>query len=357
MKIINIVGARPNFVKIAPLMKEMKKNPQFDTILVHTGQHYDDQMSNSFFKDLDIPQPDINLNVGSETHAVQTAEVMIKFEKVCLKEKPDLIVVVGDVNSTLACALVAVKLGIKLAHVEAGLRSFDRSMPEEINRILVDQISDYLFITEEDAYENLIKEGISKNKIYFVGNIMIDSLKNSLEKQTDILERLNLKSKNYGIVTLHRPSNVDDKDKLQNLLEILNDIETKLVWPMHPRTKNSIQKFNLEDKLKKIVVTEALGYLDFISLLSQSKFVLTDSGGIQEETTYLKIPCLTIRKSTERPITINQGTNILVNSREEIENALKNNLILKHDIKIPKYWDGCTASRIVKILSKIKRID
>ena len=214
MKIINVVGARPNFVKIAPLLRAMAKIDKFDTMLVHTGQHYHDKMSNSFFRDLEIPEPDINFNVRSDTQTTQVAKVMIKFEKICLKEKPDLIVVVGDVNSTLACALVATKLGIKLAHVEAGLRSFDRAMPEEINRILVDQISDYLFITEEDAYKNLIKEGIPRSKIYFVGNIMIDSLKNSLKKQTNIIKSLDLKENNYGIITLHRPSNVDNKSRL-----------------------------------------------------------------------------------------------------------------------------------------------
>lgn len=353
MKIIKVVGARPNFVKIAPIISEVKKYPVIKYILVHSGQHYDKLMSDVFFKELDISKPDISLGVGSASHAAQTAQIMEKFEEVCLKEAPDLILIVGDVNTTLASALVAVKLGIKIAHVEAGLRSFDRSMPEEINRVLVDQISDYLFITEESAYYNLIKEGIDKKKIYFVGNVMIDSLIKNLNNKTAIVEKLELIPREYCLVTMHRPSNVDNPEKLKEILGILQKINIPIVWPIHPRTKKNIDKFGFNDLAKDLKLIEPLSYLNFISLLSDCKFVLTDSGGVQEETTYLGIPCITLRETTERPITVQRGTNVLANTKKEINESIdkimRNKKFYYKKRDIPK-WDGKASQRIVSIL-------
>ncbi|MBC8313758.1 MAG: UDP-N-acetylglucosamine 2-epimerase (non-hydrolyzing) [Candidatus Cloacimonetes bacterium] len=356
MKIINVVGARPNFMKIAPIISEMKKYKEIESLLVHTGQHYDENMSRSFFDDLEIPRPDINLNVGSASHAIQTADIMIEFEKVCFKEKPDYVLVVGDVNSTIACALDAKKLGIKVIHIEAGLRSFDMKMPEEINRILTDQIADLLFITEEDAKVNLSNEGISPKKIHFVGNVMIDILIQNLRKckKSNILKALALKEKEYSLLTLHRPSNVDSKEKLQKILQTLNEISEKIpiVFPIHPRTENMVQKFGLSEKIKCIKTIPPLGYLDFMRLIVGSKFVLTDSGGIQEETTYLKIPCLTMRENTERPITEFVGSNVIVGT--DADKILSNvRMILSGNFKnskIPKFWDGKASERIVKTI-------
>ena len=360
MKILIVVGTRPNFVKVAPLDKELKKYSKFSSILVHTGQHYGSEMSESFFNELKLPRPDIYLGVGSGTHAEQTGKIMIKFEKVCKAEQPDLIVVVGDVNSTIACTLVAVKLGIKVAHVEAGLRSFDRTMPEEINRILTDSISDYLFTTCEDANENLLKEGIDKEKIYFVGNIMIDTLlkfKKRAEKK-NTFEKFDLNKKNYALLTLHRPSNVDKKASLEKILRAIKMISYKipLIFPTHPRTKKFIKDHNLSSIINNsnsIILSKPLGYLEFLNLMINAKLVLTDSGGIQEETTVLKIPCLTLRKNTERPITVKIGTNILVGDDESkilinTEKILKNNY--KNNYKIPKYWDGNTSKRVISII-------
>lgn len=347
MKIISVVGARPNFMKIAPIIREMNKYNDITSILVHTGQHYDKNMSESFFKDLNIPYPDYNLGIGSGSHAEQTAKIMIEFEKVCIKEKPDIVIVVGDVNSTIACALVAKKMNIKVAHVEAGLRSFDWDMPEEINRILTDRISDYLFVTEQSAIDNLKKEGFDDSKIFFVGNVMIDSLLDNIDKKTDIVKRLNLKSKDYCVITLHRPSNVDNKEKLEYILDILNNIPFRIVWPIHPRTLKNIESFGLKEETKNFLLLDPLGYLDFITLISECKFVLTDSGGIQEETTYLGIPCITMRENTERPSTITLGTNKLLIKKEDILNAIKN---LNKNHSIPPLWDGKTAERIIKIL-------
>lgn len=361
MKIINVVGARPNFMKIAPIMDEMKKHSRIEPILVHTGQHYDREMSKLFFDDLKLPKPDIYLGVGSGSHAVQTAKIMVEFEKIVIKEKPDLVVVVGDVNSTIACALTAVKLFIPVAHVEAGLRSFDRDMPEEINRILTDAISDYLFTTCCDANNNLLKEGIPKEKIHFVGNVMIDTLLKQIDKasDSDILDKLNLKSKNYTVLTLHRPSNVDDKETFVRILDAFEEIQKKIkiILPIHPRTKKRIEEFGLSHKIKNMVnfkIIEALGYLDFLKLMSDSKFVLTDSGGIQEETTILKIPCITLRETTERPITVTKGTNIIVGSNKEkiIKESLKIIEGREKEGKVPELWDGKAAERIVNILLK-----
>ena len=359
MKIISVVGTRPNFMKISALVNEFKKH-DVEHILVHTGQHYDKEMSKLFFDELELPKPDINLGVGSGTYGEQIGNIIIKLEKVLLEQKPDLVVVVGDVNSTLAGALIAKQLGIKVAHVEAGLRSFDWTMPEEINRMLTDRISDYLFTTEKSGNTNLLKEGISKDKLFFVGNVMIDTLLSHKEKskKSKILEKLNIKENGYCTLTLHRPSNVDTKRGLENIFYILEKIQEKLmiVFPVHPRTRKNIEKSNLNNKIenmKNLILTEPLGYLDFLCLMSNSKLVLTDSGGIQEETTVLGVPCITLRNNTERPITAEEGTNLLVSTDKEkvVNKALDiiNNKI-KLNKKIPELWDGKSAERIVKIL-------
>lgn len=363
MKIILVAGARPNLMKIAPICQEIQRNNAINSMnatFVHTGQHYDDNMSDLFFGDLELTTPDIDLGIGSGTHAEQTSKVMIQFEKVLLEEKPDLVVVVGDVNSTLACSLAACKLRIKVAHVEAGLRSFDRDMPEEINRILTDHISDYLFTTCEDANENLRKEGIPHEKIYFVGNVMIDTLLSNLskiEKQRSKYE-ISKSQKEYAVLTLHRPENVDNRETFQKILEALNMIAKRIpvIFPVHPRTKKQIEKFKLEKYFKgNITTTDPLGYIDFLNLYSKARFVLTDSGGIQEETTYLGIPCITLRKNTERPITVEKGTNYLVGDNvDNMINIAKNILNGKSKKRsIPKYWDGKAAKRIVKILNTV----
>ncbi len=358
MKIISVVGTRPNFVKIASLVKEFSKHPDITNILVHTGQHYDEKMSDSFFRELEIPEPDINLGIGSGSHAEQTGRIMIEFEKVLLNEKPDLVLVVGDVNSTLACALTSVKLGIKVAHIEAGLRSFDREMPEEINRILTDQISDYLFTTEKDAEKNLLNEGIAKSKIFFVGNLMIDTLLIHKERASNLKKP---DSNDYAILTLHRPSNVDDKETLSNILEIIREIQSqiKIIWPMHPRTRNNLERFNLKEKLKEmknVSISDPLTYLEFMNAVMNSKFVLTDSGGIQEETTVLNIPCITLRDNTERPVTIEQGTNYLAGSNknsilEIIQKVLNGKAKQYRGIE---FWDGKAAERIVSVIKNEK---
>lgn len=379
IKVIHIVGARPNFMKIAPLMREMSRYPQkFDQLLVHTGQHYDEEMSKSFFKDLRLTEPDIYLGVGSGTHAEQTGKIMIEFERVCFQEKPDLVIVVGDVNSTIACCLVAAKLCIPIAHIEAGLRSFDRTMPEEINRVLTDQISDYLFTTCEDTNQNLIKEGIPENKIFFVGNTMIDTLLNHMEiaKNSTILEKLGLRKNNnikkYAVVTLHRPSNVDNPKILKGIFNALNELarEISIIFPAHPRTIKQIKNFKLQEisnfeenclsnELRKtnrnILTIPPLSYLGFLCLMSNATIVLTDSGGIQEETTILGIPCLTLRSNTERPITVKDGTNVVVgNDPDKIINTAINTIKNQNSRKkIPKYWDGKAAERIIKILLTI----
>lgn len=361
MKIINVVGARPNFMKIAPIMRAKRAYLEIESVLVHTGQHYDGNMSDTFFKDLEIPEPDTFLEVGSGTHAIQTALIMERFEQVLLKEKPDLVLVVGDVNSTLACALVASKLHTKVAHVEAGLRSFDRRMPEEINRLLTDHLSDFLFTTCEDANKNLSREGISSDKVFLVGDVMIDTLLYNLDKIKEHSAKRIEQSKTgeYAVLTLHRPSNVDDKVAFEGISKALNKIAEYLpiFFPIHPRTRKQIKQFGFEKYYNgNIELLDPLGYLDFVKLYSKAKFVLTDSGGIQEETTVLNIPCLTIRENTERPITIECGTNILVGTDEEkiVGEARK---ILKGERKSRKmlnYWDGKAAERIVKVLLEAK---
>jgi UDP-N-acetylglucosamine 2-epimerase (non-hydrolysing) len=359
LKIVHIVGARPNFMKIAPLMREMAKYPQIQSILVHTGQHYDESMSDIFFTDLKIPRPDINLEVGSGSHAIQTAQVMMHFEPVLLEHRPDLVLVVGDVNSTLACSLVSAKLNIPVAHVEAGIRSFDRSMPEEINRIITDTLSDWLFTPHREASENLLREGASKEKIFFVGNIMIDTLLAAREIaiQRKTWTQWGLSPKGYAVLTLHRPSNVDHLETLKGLLDALRQISTRLpiVFPIHPRTSRRIQEAGLEAEIhsmKGLLLVEPQGYLDFLCLLSQARMVLTDSGSMQAETTMLNVPCLTLRWNTEWPITLSEGTNVLVgNDPEKI--TFEAERILRgegNENPRPEFWDGHTADRIVKAL-------
>jgi UDP-N-acetylglucosamine 2-epimerase (non-hydrolysing) len=338
----------------------MAKHPdRISPVLVNTGQHYDREMVDLFFQDLDLPKPDISLGVGSGSHAQQTARIMMAFEEVCQELSPNLVLVVGDVNSTLACSLVASKLGIKVAHVESGLRSFDRTMPEEINREVTDLLSDFLFTTSEDANQNLVNVGIPEEKIFLVGNVMIDSLNGHLARarRKPILSQFNLVEREFAVITLHRPSNVDNSLVLSGLLEVFNDIQRRiqLVFPAHPRTVKNIEKFNLKDKVRgmeNLKIISPLGYLDFLALMDKSKFVLTDSGGLQEETTVLKVPCLTLRQNTERPVTIRVGTNILVglNLKKIISEA---NNILDGNIKkgqIPPLWDGQTSRRIVDTL-------
>ena len=348
-----IAAARPNFMKIAPLYHALKKEPWTEPVIVHTGQHYDLNMSNAFFQDLGLPAPHIHLDVGRGTHAEQTGGVMIAYEKVLIETKPDLVVVVGDVNSTVACTLAAIKLGIKVAHLEAGLRSFDRTMPEEINRIVTDSIADCLWTPSQDADENLIHEGIATKKITMVGNIMIDSLVMMTPAiQTETIQKdMGLADKNYGVVTLHRPSNVDTPDVLSRLCQAFVRIsgQNTLVFPVHPRTAKNLREFELYELLNNapgILLSEPLGYKAFMSLIFGCKFVITDSGGIQEEATYLKMPCLTLRPNTERPVTITEGTNKL-STPEKIETDLKE--VMEKDCKAPPlFWDGKTAERVVE---------
>lgn len=361
MKIINIVGARPNFMKIAPIQREMDKRSDIESILLHTGQHYDEKMSRLFFEDLEMPQPDIYLNVGSASHAVQTAKIMVGIEKVLLEYKPDLIVVVGDVNSTAACSMVAAKMGVKIAHVEAGLRSFDREMPEEINRLVTDVLSDFLFVTEKSGLDHLKEEGIADSKVHFVGHVMIDSLIHFQEKAktSQIKKQLGLDSAPYALITLHRPSNVDSKENFIKLLNAFEKIEKdiRVVFPIHPRSRKMIDSFNLHlriESMKNLMLLEPLGYLDFMNLMHSAKLVLTDSGGIQEETTYLGIPCLTLRHNTERPVTVEVGTNLLVgNDTNKIIKETNNILAGKWKTgEIPPLWDGRAGERIVRKLTR-----
>ncbi len=360
LKVINVVGARPNFMKVAPIVEAMKRRErEFTPLVVHTGQHYDAAMSDAFFSDLDLPQPDVHLGVGSTSHAAQTAAIMERFEPVVLREQPDWVLVVGDVNSTLACALVCVKLGVKVAHVEAGLRSRDHTMPEEINRLLTDQIADLLFTPSADADENLRAEGIPPDRIRLVGNIMIDSLYKHLERsrQSRIKDQLGLVEKNYAVLTLHRPTNVDVSAVFERILEALKKISEQLpiVFPVHPRTRKTIAELGLNERIEKIKnlrLIDPLGYLDFLSLYSGARLVLTDSGGIQEETTVLGIPCLTLRENTERPITITMGTNTIVGSDPAKITAaaiIALNESGKQPASIP-LWDGHTAERILAAL-------
>ena len=357
--VVHVVGARPNFIKAAPLIKCMEK-ADFQNILVHTGQHYDRNMSQQFFEELNIPKADFNLNASRGSHAVQTANIMIECEKVFLEHSPDLVVVYGDVNSSVAAALVAKKLHLKVAHIEAGLRSFDRSMPEEINRIITDSISDIHFVTCSDALVNLKNEGIKAENCYFVGNTMIDSLVEFNEKfdNSSVLQKLSLTEKEYALITLHRPSNVDDKNELLQLMERLVKVGEllKCVFVMHPRTKNNLCKFGLYEryeKLDSLKIIEPLGYIDFMFLQKNSKLVITDSGGVQEESSFFRVPCLTVRDNTERPITIKKGTNTLIGSNyEDICNYVRNmNYNVTSNIEL---LDGKSSERISSILGEIE---
>ena len=359
IRILAVAGARPNFMKIAPLMHEFARRPaRFEPILVHTGQHYDQAMSDSFFRDLGIPEPDVNLGVGSGTHGQQTAQVLMKIEELLLARRPHAVLVVGDVNSTLAATLAAVKLDIPVAHVEAGLRSWDRKMPEEINRVLTDSVSHWLFTTEPSAEENLLREGVPTERIHFVGNVMIDTLMTHQQRalELDTLERLGLSPGGYAVLTLHRPSNVDSADQLRRLFEVLGRLNQQLpvVFPVHPRTANAIEK-NLGGMKPDLHLTDPLGYLDFLRLLTDAQMVLTDSGGIQEETTALGVPCLTLRDSTERPVTVTEGTNTIVGTDPEAIEAAIEALRRRprvSEIRRPALWDGAASARIVDILER-----
>lgn len=359
IKVISVVGARPNFMKVAPVHKAFIKKYAgvVNHKICHTGQHYDEKMSDIFFKQLNIPEPDFYLGVGGGSHAEQTGKIMIEFEKVLLNEKPDLVIVVGDVNSTIACSLTARKLNIKVAHVEAGLRSFDRTMPEELNRILTDSISDFLFVTEDSGVNNLRNEGVNEDKIFFVGNCMIDSLIDILphSDKSGILNDLKLTPNNYVLVTMHRPSNVDNPERLKELINLLNDISAKrkLVFPVHPRTRKNLEQFGLMKNLNKnIILTDPIGYVDFVSLIKNSELIITDSGGIQEESTYLGVQCITLRKSTERPSTVDIGSNQLVG--EDFDKAKEAAIRVLNGYKkkgnVPPLWDGKSAERIADIL-------
>ena len=359
LKIVNVVGARPNLPKIAALVREMRRHPEIEPLLVHTGQHYDDTLSDIFFRQMGIPAPDVNLEVGSGSHAAQTAEVLKRIEPILIESKPELVLVVGDVDSTVAASLAAAKLGIRVAHVEAGLRSFDRSMPEEINRVLTDALAEYLFVTEEAAVENLLKEGRPRSSIHFVGNVMIDSLRHFLPvaQKSHIGHDLGLMLgeswRRFGVLTLHRPSNVDSVDKLAELLAAVGVIaaEVPIIFPVHPRTQERLAQAGIAHHAQLMLISP-LGYLDFLCLLSNATLVLTDSGGIQEESTALGSPCLTLRENTERPVTISEGTNILVGTdRDKIVAAGLEILAGRRKVgRIPKLWDGKAAERIVEVL-------
>ena len=374
MNVIQVVGARPNFMKVAPLHRAIKNLAGWTSKIVHTGQHFDAKMSDIFFTQLELPKPDFFLGIGGGSHTEVTAKIMLAFEKIVESEKPDLIIVVGDVTSTLACTLVAIKMGIPLAHVEAGLRSGDRTMPEEINRILTDSVANYLFVTEQSGLDHLKREGVPDEKVFFTGNVMIDSLVRYQEKakSSRILEELGLQPSaeenrrevsrlyetDYIVMTMHRPANVDTETGLRSILELieLSTAKTKVVFPIHPRTRSNMAKFGLEDTLtqnKNLILTEPLGYLEFIQLMTHSKAILTDSGGIQEETTYLGIPCLTFRDSTERPITVTLGTNqLLADLNPKITFAALEEILAGHHKKgqIPPLWDGHAAERIAENL-------
>ena len=356
MRLVVVAGARPNFMKVAPLMWELGRRPGTEAFLVHTGQHYDRVMSHLFFEELSIPRPDVDLGVGSGSHAVQTAEVMKRFEPVLLDHRPDVVVVVGDVNSTVACALTAVKLGVPVAHVEAGLRSFDRTMPEEINRVLTDAISRWLFVTERSAVENLRREGIADDQVHFVGNVMIDTLlaTRALCERSTILDDLGVAGRPYAVLTLHRPANVDDPRVFSGLMGAVERLQRELpiVFPVHPRTRKALDG-SAAAGLPGLRLADPLGYLDFMKLLGDARLVLTDSGGIQEETTVLGVPCLTLRNNTERPVTVDQGTNVLVglDPSRIVEAGLDALSAPVRPGRVPELWDGRAASRIVDTLA------
>ena len=361
MKILNIVGVRPNFIKVAPLHRAFLNYPGIESEIVHTGQHYDAGLSDLFFHQLDLPRPDYNLGTGGPgSQTRQTAEIMLKFEDVMIAERPDWVLVVGDVTSTLACALVAVRMGVRVAHVEAGLRSNDRRMPEEINRILTDNLSDRLFVTEQSGLDNLRREGVADDKIHFVGNVMVDSLMQYRQQATDLdtVGALGLRPGQYGLMTMHRPANVDHESDLQKIIQIVENtaLQRTVVFPVHPRTRASLVRFGLMGRfagVPNVRLLEPQGYLEFLNLMEHAAIVITDSGGVQEETTYLQVPCLTFRDSTERPVTVDLGTNQLLADlnpetvRQHVADILNGRA--KQGV-IPPLWDGQTAGRIAKIL-------
>lgn len=357
MRILAVVGARPNFMKIAPIMWEVQRRRGVEAYLVHTGQHYDAKMSDLFFEQLHIPRPNVDLGVGSGSHAVQTAEVMKRIEPVIAAQKPDVLMVVGDVNSTIAAALTAVKMGVPVAHVEAGLRSYDRGMPEEINRVLTDSISRWLFVTEKSGVANLRKEGVPDEKIFFVGNVMIDTLlatRGRFEEST-ILSQMELTRQSYAVVTLHRPSNVDDLGVLAGLVGVIGQLQRDIpvVFPIHPRTRKALNGRHT-DAMPNLRLVEPLGYLDFMKLVANARIVLTDSGGIQEETTVLGVPCLTLRNNTERPATVDEGTNVLIGQDPaKILPAARKVLASPPAAagRVPELWDGKAAGRILDVLT------
>ena len=360
MRLTCVVGARPNFMKIAPIVTAARQHPDLDTTLVHTGQHYDERMSDLFFRELGLPAPDVHLGVGSASHAVQTARVMTAFDETLDRHATDVVVVVGDVNSTLACALVAVKRSIKVAHVEAGLRSFDRTMPEEINRVLTDQISDYLFTTERTAHDHLRAEGVPDERVYFVGNVMIDTLLRNREraKGSDAIAKHGVERRGYALCTLHRPSNVDTPEDARNTVEALRALAKRLpvILPLHPRSQLKLREFGLLEEIATwgcVQIVDPLGYLDFLALMDNARLVFTDSGGIQEETTALGVPCLTFRENTERPITVTQGTNQVVGLDPSRVARATDEILAGHgrNGRVPELWDGHAAERIVAVLA------
>jgi UDP-N-acetylglucosamine 2-epimerase (non-hydrolysing) len=361
-KIVSVVGARPNFMKVAPIHRALEASGSFESRIVHTGQHYDERMSDVFFKQLELPRPHVYLGVGSGSHAEQTARVMTGFEQVLAEEKPGLVLVVGDVNSTLACSIVAAKGWTPVGHVEAGLRSHDRRMPEEINRMVTDRISDYLFVTEQSGLDNLAREGTPANTVFFVGNVMIDSLIyfRARASETTVLEDLALATDPFALITLHRPSNVDQQDSLSELLRMIEAVakQLRVVFPMHPRTRKQFSKFDLMKDLMRaenVTLTEPLGYLEFLRLMESARVAITDSGGIQEETTFLRVPCLTLRENTERPITISAGTNeLLPVDAQRVSRRVSEILSGKSATgDIPPLWDGHAAERIVETITTI----
>lgn len=358
--ILLVAGARPNFMKVAPLLREMERHAEvFRARLIHTGQHYDAEMSAVFFEDLELPRPDRFLGVGSGSHAEQTAKVMVAFEQVCVEERPDLVVVVGDVNSTMACAITAKKLCIPVAHVEAGLRSRDWTMPEEINRVVTDAISDLLFTPSRDADENLLREGVPSERIHFVGNVMIDCLLTQLQKteNRDTLRRFGMDAGHYAILTLHRPSNVDDPEVFSGIVNVMIELsrELPIIWPVHPRSRKMLQRLGLVrhiESCKGLRLTDPIGFLDMLTLNRRARMIITDSGGLQEEATVLGVPCITLRQNTERPITIEAGANRVVGNhpagiRFAVCSVLNGN---RQKIHIPELWDGKAAVRIIDVL-------
>ncbi len=358
--IVSVVGARPNFLKTAPLLREFARHPEsIKSLLVHTGQHYDYSMSEAFFQDLELPPPDFHLEAGSASHSVQTAKVMTRFEEVALEVRPDWVVVFGDVNSTLACALVCAKERIPLAHVEAGLRSFDKTMPEEINRLLTDQVADLLFVSEPAGVDNLFREGVEKEKVFLVGNIMIDALIQFMERadSSSVLKKLGLNPGTYLVMTMHRAGNVDSQENLMQLVRLVHSISERapIVFPLHPRTARNLKQFGLMDELQScsnVKLTAPLGYLDFLFTVKHSLGILSDSGGVQSETTYLNVPCLTFREVTEQPVTVDMGTNTLVGLNSDQILLLVDDILNQKGKKarsIP-LWDGQTAERITEVL-------